>query len=76
MKLLGYLAIDKRGGQSLKLTNPSNPRKQLLEKLGRKHADKMYCDLVNGGTRHTGYIVAGGWWEILEVHAWSGGKAI
>ena len=65
--LLGYLA---RGsyGTDVKLTNPKKPpRKQLLDYMGRKHADKIYCDLKSGGSQHIGYIVGREWFaQLLE----------
>ena len=73
-RVLGFLAIDQYG-EDIRLLEPENPRKQLLEKLGRQHADKMYCDLKAGGARHTGYIVAGRWFTLYTVCAWNGGKA-
>ena len=38
------------------------PRKELLEQLGRKHADMMYMDnMKDGKSYHVGYIIAGRW---------------
>jgi hypothetical protein len=68
---LGYLAIDERTGQQLNLSSPNSPRKQLLEKLGASSASKIYCDTKDGKTRHTGYIVRGGWWRIYKVCEWN-----
>ena len=64
---LGYLGIDQYG-DSYNLEK--NPRKELLEQLDRKHADKMYVDLKNGGFRHKGYVIAGRWISVYEVHSW------
>lgn len=72
---LGYLATNRSTGEKLSLYGTNHPRKQLLEKLGRKHADKIYCDSKDGQTRHVGYIVAGAWWNIWEVHEWQGKAA-
>ncbi len=49
-----------------------HPRKELLEQLGRKHADKMYVDRHNGITGgidiyHTGYIIAGLWITVFGL---------
>ena len=44
-----------------------NPRKDLCEKLGRKHASKMYHDRKDGTARHCGYIIGTLWLEIFEV---------
>jgi len=45
----------------------SKPRKDLLDRLYRKHADKMYVDLKGGGYRHAGYIIGGLWLTVYEV---------
>ena len=69
---LGYLAIDQYGTM-LRLTDTHrSPRQQLLSIMGVKSCSKMYVDLKDGGARHAGYIVAGYWYTIHEVHAWHG----
>lgn len=65
-KLVGWLAIDQYG-QNYRLTDVKFPRKQLLKKLGRSHADIMYCDLKSGGHKQTGYIIGGLWLDLYEV---------
>lgn len=47
-----------------------HPRKELLEELGRKHADRIYVDTKDGRTLHVGYIVAGSWWSFYNVTRW------
>jgi hypothetical protein len=42
-----------------------HPRKDLLERLGRKHAEKIYFDR-NGTTYHCGYLIAGRWVDIYQ----------
>ena len=70
---LGYLGIDQYG-ERYKLDK--HPRKELLEKLGRKHADKMFVDDVKTGeAKHIGYIVGGRWVTVYEVHEWKGGAS-
>lgn len=70
---LGYLAIDERSGERMALTELSHPRKQLLAKLGKSHAAKMYVDsTLTGDAKHIGYIAGGQWWRIYEVHDWCG----
>ena len=44
-----------------------HPRKDLLDQLGRQHADKMYLDDLEGNTHHIGYIIAGHWLTIYKV---------
>jgi len=59
-----YMAIDQYGQTHHGLTHP---RKDLLEALGRRHADKMYVDTIKGKTFHVGYIIAGLWLSVYEV---------
>ena len=65
---LGYIAIDQYGMMYQIGKNP--PRKWLLNIFGRQHADKMYCDTVNGEPRHIGYIIAGLWLSVYRVCSW------
>ena len=59
-----YMAIDQYGETYHGLTYP---RKDLLERLCRTHADKMYTDMKDGSTKHIGYIIAGLWLRVYEV---------
>lgn len=69
---LGYLGVDQYGTR-YKLDK--HPRKELLEKLGRAHADKIFVDsIATGQPKHIGYIVGGLWVTLYEVHEWKGGK--
>jgi hypothetical protein len=71
---LGYMAVGNRG-TTHHLTEPGrHPRRQLLDKCGRSHADKMYVDHTGGPPTHIGYIVGGEWFSVYEVHTWNGGK--
>ena len=63
-----YMAIDQYGGTYHGL---KNPRKDLLERFGRKKASKMYIESKTGEVRHTGYVIAGLWLTVYEVSAWS-----
>lgn len=47
-----------------------HPRKALLEKLGYKHAQKMYIDKKDGSTKHVGYIIGGLWIDLFTVEPW------
>jgi len=62
---LGYIGIDQYG-QHYHLH--AHPRKELMAKLGTKHADKMCVDTKEREARHVGYIVAGLWITVYEVH--------
>jgi len=65
--VLGYLGIDQNGQHYI---IKKYPRKELLNKLGRKHANKMFCDTKSGKTKHKGYIIAGLWIEVFTVCEW------
>lgn len=67
MSLLGYIGIDQYGDH---YHIKQHPRKELLEQLGTSHASKMYCDLNNGGTKEKGYVIAGRWIDVYQLHAW------
>lgn len=62
---MNYMAIDQYG-QTHHDLGP-HPRKGLLEKLGRKHASKMYVDKADGTTKHVGWIIGGLWLTVYEV---------
>ena len=66
MKTLGFLAVG-NNGELLTLASSKHPRKQLLEKLGRKGAEPIYAGLKDGGTERVGWIVGGVWWSIYRV---------
>lgn len=44
-----------------------HPRKDLMEQLGRSHVQKMYCDLKDGGSRQTGYVISGLWIRVYRL---------
>jgi len=64
---LGYLGIDQYGNN---YHLDKYPRKELMEYLGYKSAQKMYTDLKDGGSRHSGYVIGPHWIRVLEVHSW------
>ncbi len=60
-----YMAIDQYGQTHHGL---EHPRKDLMEKLGSRHAHKMYVDSMSKGTAiHIGYVIAGLWLTVYEV---------
>ena len=59
-----YMAVDQNGNCYHGLTHP---RKELCERLGRKHADRMYIDHSDGTVSHIGYIIAGLWLRLHKV---------
>ena len=59
-----YMAIDQYGNTYHGL---EYPRRDLLDRLGYKHADKMYVDKKDGRYVHIGYVIAGLWLTVYEV---------
>ena len=60
-----YMAIDQYGR-----THPGlgqHPRKELLQRLGRKRAAKMYVDGKDGQSYHCGWIIGGLWLNVYAV---------
>ena len=47
-----------------------HPRKELLNKLGESHAEKIYRDKKDGQTVHVGYIVRGEWYTFYNLTPW------
>ena len=64
---IGYLGIDQYGDR---YKMDKYPRKELLIQLGRKRASKMYRDFKDGKSKQVGYIIAGRWIDVYEVHDW------
>jgi hypothetical protein len=64
-----YMAVSQYGDTFHGLTHP---RKDLLARLGRQHAAKMYRDNADPAKppRHCGYVIAGLWLEVFEVNRW------
>jgi hypothetical protein len=44
----------------------AHPRRELLRRLGRSHAEKMYV----GDGEHIGYVIAGRWIALYAVEPW------
>jgi len=59
-----YMAIDQYGQTYHGLVKP---RRDLLARLGYKHANKMYCDTKDGKPVHTGYVIGGLWLTLYRV---------
>ena len=58
-----YMAIDQYGQTYHGL---SHPRKDLLNRFDRKHAERIYIDR-KGETYHVGYVITGLWLTLYEV---------
>lgn len=66
-----YMGIDQYG---VTYHGLRHPRKDLLARLGRRRASKMYVDSkATGRAKHTGYVIAGRWITIYKVEPWKGG---
>ena len=57
-------------GNTIHALDAKHPRKDLLEKLYKKSAVKMYCDTVDGEAKHTGYVVGNQWFTFYKVTEW------
>jgi len=62
-----FMGIDQYGETYHDLVHP---RKDLMERLGRKSASRMYVDTKDGVSKHIGYVIAGRWVQIYEVTQW------
>ncbi len=62
---MNYMAIDQYGTTYHNLG--PHPRKELLERLGYKKANKMYVDTKDGQTVHIGYVIGGLWLTLYKV---------
>ena len=71
MSKLGYLGIDQYGDR---YKMDKHPRKELLDQLDRSHADLIYRDRKSGPPRVVGYVIAGLWIDVYEVHEWVRGN--
>jgi len=59
-----WMAIDQYGQTYHGL---KHPRKELCEKLGSSHVQKMYVDDKKGNSWWCGYIIAGRWLDLYKV---------
>jgi len=66
-KQIGFLGLDQYGN---KYILQKYPRKELMEKLGYRSANKMYVDTKNGKVRHEGYVIGPYWINIFRVCEW------
>jgi len=48
----------------------NKPRKELLKRLGRSHAERMFQDRKSGLPKHMGYVIGGLWLTIFVVESW------
>ena len=65
------MAIDQHGTTFHGLGD--HPRSELLKRLDRKSAQKMYVD-SKSGPKHIGYIISGRWLTLYVVNEWIGDR--
>jgi hypothetical protein len=70
MNMIHTMAIDQYGKHYDNLG--MHPRTELLKRLCRKHASKMYVDSKSGESSHIGYVIAGLWLTIYKVERMEG----
>lgn len=46
------------------------PRKELLARLGRRRASRMYIDDRKGNTIHIGYVIGDRWITLYNITPW------
>jgi len=63
-----YMALDQYGNTFHNLG--PHPRKELLRRLYRQHAERMYVDKVQGDSVQVGYIIAGHWLTLYRIEPW------
>lgn len=59
-----YMAIDQYGTTYHGL---KHPRKDLLNRLGATHAEKIYQEDKKGHVYHVGYVIRGLWLTLYKV---------
>lgn len=59
-----HMAVDQYGNTYHALG--AHPRKELMKRLGRKRASRMYQDR-NGKALHVGWVIGGHWLKVFEV---------
>jgi hypothetical protein len=72
--LLGYMARDQHG-ETIHMPNTKFPRAELLKRLGKTSATRLFIDGADGRPKHIGYVVGRRWFTILEVREWDRGPA-
>ena len=60
------IAIDQYGHIEYGL---KHPRKDLLKRVGRTRANKMYVDTTQGKTLHVGYVIGPHWFRLYKEFA-------
>ncbi len=62
---MDFMATDQYGNTYHALGKA--PRKALMERLGAKHATRMYVDKQDGKTYHVGWVIRGHWLTLFRV---------
>ena len=48
----------------------AHPRAELLARLGKSHAERMFVDKKSGPPAHIGYIIGGLWVTLYNIEPW------
>ena len=65
--MLKYIALDCQSNDTIHLFT-DHPRKELLDRQGKKSAARMYINSKDGSkTFHIGWIIGGRWFEVYSV---------
>lgn len=59
-----YMAIDQYGQHEHDLG--PHPRKELLQRCGRKSAKRMFVD-TKDGVKHIGWVIGDRWFRVFQV---------
>lgn len=59
-----FMAVDQYGHTEHGL---EHPRKDLMERTGYRHVDKMYVDKTDGSSAHIDYVVGPLWFTVYKV---------
>jgi len=68
--IIGIMGVDQYGAYYGNLGK--HPRKELMERIGSRHANKIYVDTKSGMTKHIGYVIDGRWIQLYKVSEWIG----
>lgn len=69
IKMYTYVAISDYGNSIMLKT--MHPRKELLNILGYKRADKIYMD-TKEGAEHIGYVIGRQWYTVYTLQSFKG----
>lgn len=65
-----FIAIDQHDNH---VWIKKHPRKELLDYMGMRHADRMYMMYIDdkeGHSHHIGYVIGGRWFTVHAISDW------